>query len=180
MSSVCLHVLQLGYGVMPEFERAGYADVPAYFDFKSATENNARQYNARLAFLVWMRLWLHWLCGVGQDEVFVEPTPYTPNRRMRRTQNCSISFTRYYHHYLLLGPRDITPTQFLERVCRLSPLGRIRIYRMRQFGSVLRRRAMLICYDHGWWRAPIGAFGRLYAGLWHVHLLPDWRNQANP
>ena len=185
LGGVSLHVIQIGYGVLPEFE-CNELECAEYEDASPYAQNQSTQFNGKLAFLVWIRHWLHWLCG-GQGEPFTASKPKTPNRFERRAENCSISFVRYYHHYWKLCPQDLSPAQFLERVCRLSPLGRICIFRMRQSGSVLRRRALLICYDHGWWREPINHMGRVRCGIWHVHLLPDWRlylgapmNKINP
>ena len=168
LSDVSLYVIQIGYGVLPEFECAEYEDAPVYGD----------KINGTWSFFVWIRLWLNWLCG-GRGEPFNEQAQRPPNRHNRRMKRRVIPPARNlmpYYQLLAMGPngRGLSRTQFLERLCRLSVFGRIRIYQMRQSGSVLRRRAMLICYDHGWWRAPLGIFGRVYCGIWHVHLLPGW------
>ena len=79
-----------------------------------------------------------------------------------------------------LLPRGLSANQYLERLCRISIHGRVRLYAMDYRGSVLARRALLICYDHGWWRTPIGPFGRMSSGIWHAHLWPGWRLAPNP
>ncbi len=72
--------------------------------------------------------------------------------------------------FQILLPRKLSYTQYLERMCQISIHGRVRLYRMRQTCSVLLRRPLLRCYDHGWWRAPSG---HLYAGLWIAILRPN-------
>ncbi|PHQ59894.1 MAG: hypothetical protein COC03_04230 [Robiginitomaculum sp.] len=72
---------------------------------------------------------------------------------------------RSFNALFRLCGKSISRTQFLERICVLLPLGRVRIYQMCSWGSVLQRRALLICYDHGWWPAHIGAMGRVKSGL---------------
>jgi len=179
LSSVSLHVIQIGYGVMPEFEWVENENVYAYDS----------QGGSIWTFLVWIRLWLNWLCG-EQFEPFNEHVQRQPNRHNRRMERRTIPCARnLVPYYSLLAKgiygQKLSPTQFLERLCRLSVFGRIRLYRMRQSGSVLQRRALLICYDHGWWRAPIGDFGRLYCGVWPIfiwvnwHLLPDWFSKSD-
>ncbi len=77
------------------------------------------------------------------------------NRYHRRLARHTLGPTRDYGVYGDVLPRGLSQNQFLEGVCRISGLGRIFIYRMHYWGNKLLRRAALICYDHGWWRAPL-------------------------
>ncbi len=158
---------------MPEIECPEQEDGAAYGDHTSGTP-----FNGKLAFLVWIRLWLHWLCG-HQDVPFAPQTRRRLNRHRRRMEHRVIPPARNLapYHKLLATTSDgrrLSPTQFLERLCRLSVFGRICLYRMRQYGSVLRRRALLVCYDHGWWREPINQMGRLRHGFWPVFVWDNW------
>jgi len=178
LGGVSLHVIQIGYGVLPEFEcneleSAEYGDVPSY-----GTQNNSAW-----TLLVWLRLWLHWICG-GQDAPFTEQSAHGLNRHRRRMEHREIPPARNlmpYYKFCATGldGRKLSPTQFMERLCRLSVFGRICIYRMRQSGSVLRRRALLICYDHGWWREPISHMGRLRHGFWPIFVWVNWQLWPN-
>jgi len=178
LGGVSLYVIQIGYGVLPEFacnelESAEYEDVSSY-----GTQNNSAW-----TLLVWLRLWLHWICG-GQDAPFTEQSAHGLNRHRRRMEHREIPPARNlmpYYKFCATGldGRKLSPTQFMERLCRLSVFGRICIYRMRQSGSVLRRRALLICYDHGWWREPISLMGRLRHGFWPIFVWVNWQLWPN-
>ena len=125
-----------------------------------------------LGFLAWLRLWFLWLSG---GEVPVAQLPecnWTMNRQSARMQKCSISSARSYASFYTLCRRGLSRGQFTERLCALSLFGRVQIYGIYFWGSVLRRRAQLVCYDHGWWRTPLGVFGDLYSGFWFAHLWP--------
>ncbi len=141
--------------------------------------------NGVLVFFVWLNIcfniWLNrcldvWLGGANTLPV---PEPASVGNRYRRRMACRIARcalppVRNFSTFVQFGPKGISPTQFMERLCALSPLGRVRIYGIRYSGSVLQRRALLVCYDHGWWRAPPGEMGRLRCGVWRVHLWPSW------
>ncbi len=135
------------------------------------------------AFLIWVRIWLDWLRGGDAGEMCAAPAPSGYNRYQRRVNARKISSLRNLSSYRPLLGRGLSPRQFLDRVSRISPLGRLRLLGISHWGNVLVRRAMLVCYDHGWWRAPIGEFGCVYCGVWYVHMLPGWRvcphQQAN-
>jgi len=68
---------------------------------------------------------------------------------------CALPPARNLAPLRALQPRGLSPTQSLERLARISILGRVRLYDIPSCGSVLLRRALLVCYDHGWWRAPL-------------------------
>lgn len=126
-----------------------------------------------LAFLVWMNAWLKLLVmGRGVAGSIVEPEAERINRYYRRISGKTISSVRLLGTFRYFCRPDISPTQFAERLCALSLLGRVRVYKMRYWGSVLQRRAVLVCYDHGHWRAPIGKMGRVGCGFWCAHLWP--------
>lgn len=66
--------------------------------------------------------------------------------------------------------RGLTPRQYLEKKARLSPLGRVRIYGLRFWGTRLQRRAQHACCDNGSWHMPDCAYTR--CGHWDAQL-PD-------
>lgn len=141
-------------------------------------EHGGRPVNGALGFFVWFQIWLDWLwagcdfgCGVGSD---VSGGQDLPNRYLRRLERCTLPPVRNFGVFWFLFPRGISGGQYMELLCRLSPLGRARIYGFVYYGSVLQRRALLVCYDHGWWREPLGVFGRVRCGVWRVHLWPGW------
>ena len=163
---------------------------------RQKAQNSRKQKQASLAaFLTFLRLWLERITGrtlpSGDDgDVNAQDEP---NRAQRQMQDY---FTR---HSLPVG-RDLTELHYLflcqqirlktgdrldvrrelvtasgkwtEFMSLHSPLGRVFIYCMIFWGSVAQRRALLVCYDHGWWRAPLGAMGRLRSGVWAAHLWP--------
>jgi len=127
-----------------------------------------------LVFLVWLQIWLDWFRGL---EYVAHPTrirkPAIVNRHCRRMVRRTIPPVRCFNILFHLCGKTLSRTQFLELMCVLMPLGRVRIYSISFWGSVLQRRALLICYDHGWWRAPLGIMGRVSGGFWRVHLWPN-------
>lgn len=127
------------------------------------------------AFLVWLRIWLDWLHGGGvASELAQAVESDLPNRKARRIERCKISSLRDLSLYHLLLGRGFSPAQFLDRVSRISPLGRLRLMGIAQWATRQQYQAMLTCYDLGWWRAPLGEFGRVYCGVWYVHVWPGW------
>ena len=66
--------------------------------------------------------------------------------------------------FYAFGPR-VSPTQFLERRCRLSTMGRIGVYRMAYWSPRLYREALMALFSHGDFRAP--------DGLCAAHITPD-------
>jgi len=130
-----------------------------------------------ICFNVWLNRCLDVWLGGGAD-LEQAPEQASVSNRHRRRMACRIDRrtlppARNLSPFYLLGRVGVSRTQFTERLCALSALGRVFIYRMGYSGSVLQRRALLICYDHGWWRAPLGAMGRLRCGVWRVHLWPS-------
>jgi len=160
-------VLGLGDGSVATHVRSGYALGPG---------------NGVLGFFVWFRLWLDWLwggcdfgCGVGSEMSGKQDLPNRHLRRMsRRMARHTVPPVRNLGVFWFLCPCGIGRAQFMEWLCRLSPLGRAHIYGFVYYGSVLQRRSLLICYDHGWWCEPLGVFGRVRCGVWRVHLWPNW------
>jgi len=125
-------------------------------------------------------LWLlhHWLGAYCPGLRHSAGMPQFPacqraNRYDRKISQRRVSQVRDLSSFAVLLPRGLSPTQYLERMSRISIFGRLRLYNISAVGSVLRRRAMLICYDHGWWRTPIGPMGLLGCGVWRVHLWPN-------
>ena len=127
------------------------------------------------AFWVWVRLWLDWLRGGGaRSDTEQAAHSDLPNRKTRRIKWRKIpSLLNLSLYHQLLG-RGLSPAQFLDRVSRISPLGRLRLMRIWQWATKQQYQAMLTCYDLGWWRAPLGVFGRVYCGVWQVHMWPEW------
>ncbi len=130
------------------------------------------------AFLIWIRIWFEWLSGQNRPASGTQiQAPAIINRHDKRARRSmdrrNISPVCSYSVLFHLCGRYISRTQFMELMCKISLYGRVCIYGIKFWGTVLRRRAMLVCYDHGWWRAPLGAMGRVNGGLWRVHSWPD-------
>ena len=114
------------------------------------------------AWLFWLRQWFA-CCygGAGEGHNITQTDPQGLNRTSRHSrayfERCALPPARDLSSLRALHPRGLSPTQIQERLARMSVLGRVRIYLIPAWGSVLVRRAALICYDHGWWRAPLYA-----------------------
>ena len=113
------------------------------------------------AWLFWLRHWLS--CCYGGAAAVPEhnsvPAAVQDLNRARRHshayfERCALPPARDLGTLRQLLPRELSPTQTQERLAQISVLGRVRIYQISFWGSVLLRRAQLVCYDHGWWRAP--------------------------
>ena len=152
----------------------GYWAVPVIRSTDYKNHNHFVPQNGVQVFLLWLRIWLDWLCGqeyaIGSTQI---RKPALVNRRCRRMALRKTPPARSYNILFHLCGKTLSRTQFLELMCVLMPLGRVRIYGMWFRGSALQRRALLICYDHGWWRAPLGEMGRVNGGVWHAHLRPN-------
>jgi len=114
-----------------------------------------------LTWLLWLRLWVMNACGFSPAYV-CRAMPSAPQalvraRRQSRAHfaRCGLPPARNLSALRALLPRNLSPTQTLERLTKISVLGRTVLYRILSWGSVLLRRALLVCYDHGWWRAPM-------------------------
>ena len=79
-----------------------------------------------------------------------------PNRPLSPARNL-VPFYRF-------GP-PVSPTQFLERLCRMSTDGRIDVYRNPYWSSRMTREAFMAMFSRGDFRVP--------DGLCDVHLGPD-------
>lgn len=132
------------------------------------------------ALQLWLRAWLAALTGRGYEEgAEIAPQNTGGNRRARRLNWNKIPSIHNLSLYWRILPKSLSRGQFIARVAQISPLGRLAIYNISSVGTVLVRRALLVCYDHGWWRAPLGDFGRVRHGFWQAHLWPDWCGQIN-
>jgi len=133
-------------------------------------------------FLIWLRIWLNWLSGerMTGSSYSTRDDDDEVNRHRRRMNKRSFPVARLRQPLHDLCGKGLSRTQFLELECKLSLRGRIRVYGLRYAGSVLQRRALLICYDHGWWRTPIGDFGRVYCGLWPIFIWVNWCFISSP
>ena len=131
-------------------------------------------------FLAWLMLWLR-LCverSHSQSRKTARRT-YQPNRYWRRRSEHSIPPTRDNRPYYIFSRRDLTPTQFMERLVALSGRGRVRVYRMRYWRKTVKGKAAPLGTEHEYWRDPLGRIGkrmgRLPVGVWHGHIWPGWR-----
>ena len=140
-----------------------------------ATSRRSVRAHAVWGFFAWLKIFLSWLSGEGH-EAFKVPIrePRIINRRHRRSRARPQSDVSEISMLFHLFGRGVSRRQFMERLCKLSLYCRVRIYGIRSVGTVLVRRALLVCYDHGWWRAPLGILGRVYCGVWQVHMWPGW------
>ena len=123
------------------------------------------------AWLFWLRQWLGGCYGGkaarGRRAMPIGAQGLSRKRRHSRAYfaRCALPPARDLSALRGLLPRELSPTQTQERLARISVLGRVRIYLIAHVGSVLRRRAVLVCYDHGWWRAPLLRLGELICPL---------------
>jgi len=123
------------------------------------------------AWLFWLRHWLVGYCGgsfnAGRSSAPTSARPINRRRRHSRAYfaRCNLPPARNLSSLRALMPRDLSPTQSQERIARISVLGRVTIYRIPFWGSVLLRRALLVCYDHGWWRTPLLCLNELVCPL---------------
>ncbi len=137
------------------YENANIDQSNAYDGCQSNTSNSV------LTWLLWLRLWVMRTCGVRPASArrAMPQSPQVLPRARRHSQTyferCSLPPARDLGTLRALLPRELSPTQTQERLARISILGRVRIYQISFWGSVLLRRAVLTCYNHGWWRAPM-------------------------
>ena len=100
---------------------------------------------------------------------FVPENTQELNRKRRHSrayfERCALPPARDLGTLRALLPRELSPTQTQERLAKISVLGRVRIYQISFWGSVLLRRAQLVCYDHGWWQAPFLPLSELVCPL---------------
>ncbi len=113
------------------------------------------------AWLFWLRRWFACYYGGAEEQKTTQMSAQGLSRKRRHSRayfaRCALPPARDLSTLRTLLPRGLSPTQSQERLARISVLGRVRIYLIPAWGSVLVRRAMLVCYDHGWWRAPMYA-----------------------
>ena len=111
------------------------------------------------AWVYWVRVWLGLSCDMEAEDNIEEPAPHYSNRAQRRWIayycRCGSPIADKLYVLRMMLPAGLTENQKLERLSHLSKMGRVRIYGMNFWGSVLQRRAQLICYNHGWWRKPM-------------------------
>ena len=112
------------------------------------------------AWVYWVRVWLGLSCDMEEADGPIETSsPQYSNRAQRRWIarycRCGSPIADKLYVLRMMLPAGLTENQKLERLSHLSKMGRVRIYGMNFWGSVLQRRAQLICYDHGWWRSPL-------------------------
>ena len=131
-------------------------------------------------FLAWLMLWLR-LC-VEPSHRRSRNTParaYEPNRYWRRRSQHAIPTVRDNRPYYIFSRRDLTPTQFMERLVALSGRGRVSVYRMRYWRKTVKGKAAPLGTEHEYWCDPLGRIGKraakLSGGVWHGHVWPGWR-----
>ncbi len=170
---VCLSSVSQG-AVFSLIETQSYLSYTSAPDLVAAPYENQRTPSGVWVFLTWLRIWLNWVRG----QKYIAGAPKTHkrafvNRHYKRMAGRKIPPARSFKILFHLYGKTRSWTQFLELMCKLMPLGRVCIYSMCFWGSVLQRRALLICYDHGWWRTPLCKMGLVNGGLWCVHLWPN-------
>jgi len=128
-------------------------------DYQTCNGAHIQNYGVR-AWLFWLRQWLGIYCGL-RPIARKQPRSNSVQalgraRRHSRAhfERCALPPARNLSAVRALLPRGLSPTQTLERLTKTSVLGRVCLYQIWNWGSVLVRRAALVCYDHGWWRAP--------------------------
>ncbi len=142
-------------------------DTPIYLN------DDAAAVPGLLAWLFWLRYWLMGTAGAARGayaQKAPRPAGFVNRERRRIAQHmkrCGLPAQRNMAPLLALLPRGRSPAQKMEHLSKLSNQGRVTIYRMRYWAPTLLLRARLVCYDHGWWRAPF-----LRAALWSVCLRP--------
>ena len=120
-------------------------------------------------------LWLQYVSrgllgrGVFKDARAETRVTSPANRELRarlaRFENRPIPPARDHDVLRRLYGRGISRTQFLERLCRLSVDGRIRIYYFVYYSHRLTREAFMAIFSRGDFRAP--------CGLCDAHIAPD-------
>ena len=123
---------------------------------------------------LWLRLCVYVLTGRGEafdsEAELVPFSAYRPNRANRHiqrhfAQHKRLPIVRRYGILYAFGSRHITPTQFLERRCRLSGVARFSIYRMIYYAHRQVREALWARFTRGDFRPP--------QGLCAAHLWPS-------
>ena len=123
---------------------------------------------------LWLRLCIYVFTGRGEafdpEAEFVPFSAYRPNRANRHiqrhfAQHKRLPIVRRYGILYAFGSRHITPTQFLERRCRLSGVARFSIYRMIYYAHRKVREALWARFTRGDFRPP--------QGLCAAHLWPS-------
>jgi len=112
----------------------------------------------------WLKCCVYLVTGHGEplkSEVeFVErPYPYGRARRHREAhfaKRKDVTPSRCLTPFYSFGGRCITRGQFLERLCRLSDQGRIRVYHIIYYAHRLARYAKLAMFARGDFRVPSG------------------------
>ena len=84
-------------------------------------------------------------------------------RRARYTRR-SVPPAQNLEPFYAIGP-NVSPTQFLERLCRLSGQGRVYVYEMVYWSHRMTREAFMAIFARGCFRMP--------DGLCHAHIAPD-------
>ena len=127
-------------------------------------ENDAPMGVCGMLAAIWLWLGMLSRCLLGRGVIHGD-TPETPfvspdiNRAQRRLHNHhpntplppARNLSPFYH----FGPR-VSATQFLERLCRISGKGRIRVYRLRFRLSRAAREAVLAIFSRGDFRMADG------------------------
>jgi len=125
------------------------------------------------AIWFWLRACVYVVTGYGdpyEDEVEFVERPHCHGRARRHLEahfakRKDAVPARENMPFYYFGSRRITRAQFMERLCRLSGRGRIRVYRMIYYAHRLARYAKLAMFTRGDFRAP--------SGLCQAHLWPD-------
>jgi len=126
-SGLKAHYLQgVSLGVVMFVQRDGYADAPVC---GRASGVSVFFSWLNICFSVWLNRCLDvWL---GEAGTLLAPEQAGVGNRyrrrmVRRIARCTLPPVRNFSSFYQLGPKGISPTQFMERLCALSPLGRLR------------------------------------------------------
>ena len=152
---------------LQEFRRAESADV-------SKTPRGLGGFVS--AVWMWLRLCVYVMTGHGEPlEMDVQRAMHArrPNRARRHLNH---HFTkpsvrggrkpaRNLVPFCAFGPRRVSPTQFMERLCRLSLWGRVSVYKFLYYAHRQVREALWAMFAQGEFREP--------RGLCDAHLWPS-------
>ncbi|WP_371396178.1 hypothetical protein [Fretibacter rubidus] len=102
----------------------------------------------------------------GRDDTRpLYPHNRTTQRRGARFAARAVPPARNYAPFYQYAARGLSPTQFMERLCRLSVHGRISVYRMIYWSSRMVREAVMAMFTRGDFR--------MADGVWDAHSVPD-------
>jgi len=129
-----------------------------------------------LAVWMWLRLCVYVVTGRSdplEEEAQRAMRVRRPNRARRHLNHHftkpsvrgGLKPARNLSPFCAFGPRRVSPTQFMERLCRLSLWGRVSIYKFLYYAHRQVREALWAMFERGDFREP--------DGLCAAHLWPS-------